>query len=82
VLNYASNTNSVYLNGQKVATAATSANQSALAVNEGLGSNFFNGTLDEVRIESSARSESWIDVQYKSQKDALLGYQPEERLGL
>jgi hypothetical protein len=43
-----------------------------------VGGNNFNGIIDEVRISNIGRSASWIDLQYKSQKDTLLTFGPEE----
>jgi biopolymer transport protein ExbB len=41
--------------------------------------NFFNGTIDEVRISSVARSPAWLDAQHRSMTDAnFVSYGPEE----
>lgn len=90
VLNYAANSNILYVDGKKVATgsggytqiatANTTANQSVIAVDEDLTTSFFSGAMDEVRIENCARGETWINYQYRSMEDTLLRYQPEERI--
>ena len=38
----------------------------------------FNGVLDEIRIETTARSPEWIEVQYDATRDELFEYGPIE----
>ena len=46
--------------------------------NWGDGTQQFKGIIDEVSISNIARSDSWIDLQYKSQNNTLLIFGPEE----
>lgn len=36
--------------------------------------NYFNGTLDEIRISTTTRSASWISAEYASMTDSLITY--------
>lgn len=38
------------------------------------------GPLDEVRLESVARSEAWIAAEYRSMTDDYIGYGPPETI--
>jgi len=40
--------------------------------------NFWNGTIDEVRISNKSRSEAWVKACYESERDNLLGFGPAE----
>jgi hypothetical protein len=48
----------------------------------GNGSNRgWNGTIDEVRISSIARSADWIEAEYRTMTDTMLSYENEKTLG-
>jgi len=42
---------------------------------------FWDGTLDEIRISNTARSEAWIKASYESGRDDLLAFGSEETSG-
>lgn len=42
------------------------------------GGELWNGSIDETRVSSTARSDEWIRVQYRSMADSLLSYGPEQ----
>jgi hypothetical protein len=42
---------------------------------------YFNGTIDEVRISSVARSAAWMAAQYQSQTDTFLTFSDATRPG-
>lgn len=44
------------------------------------GDRYFEGLLDEVRIESQARSAEWINAQYMSMTDQIVSYSTPESL--
>jgi hypothetical protein len=46
--------------------------------NWGEGTQQFKGIIDEVSISNIARSDSWINLQYKSQNNTLLSFELEE----
>jgi hypothetical protein len=44
------------------------------------GQAFMNGSIDEVRVDTRAYSDSWVTVQYRSESDTLLTFGPIEPL--
>ncbi|MEM5793312.1 MAG: DUF2341 domain-containing protein [Candidatus Aenigmatarchaeota archaeon] len=42
------------------------------------GGDFFDGTIDEVRVSNISRSSSWINASYLTMTDNLITYGPEE----
>ena len=40
---------------------------------------YFNGTIDEVRISNTTRSDAWIKASYESERDDLLDFGAEDR---
>ena len=72
-----------YLNGvfQNSATPSYTGNidEYIVGVNRGLN-NFFDGTMDEVRISNTARSANWIETSFNNQNDptAFFADQDEE----
>jgi hypothetical protein len=68
-----------YVNGVKTREGAFSGTADWVGRPLTLGSNylpteFFNGTIDEVRISGVARSASWIQASYNNQKDPTTFY--------
>ncbi len=64
----------IYVNGQEVASGdflegdlATTAVPLHIGHQPG-GANYFNGVLDELRLQKVARSPAWITLEYESQK--------------
>ena len=63
-------TKSVYVDGVLDGTSSSSnsfSNTGVLKIGNGLDG-FFNGTIDEVNIDNTARSASWIATEYNNQK--------------
>jgi hypothetical protein len=67
----------MYLNGASDATAVTAtgsigSTNDNVAIGENTGSGatgrYFNGLIDEARVESSARSADWIKLSYQTQR--------------
>lgn len=65
----------MYLNGASDATAlaatgsiSTTNSNVMIGENEGATGRFFNGPMDEVRVENTARSANWIKLSYETQK--------------
>ncbi len=81
---------SIYLNGRSDVTPAPFGSIAANTVNALIGagltsgspSNYFAGTLDEVRLSTEARSAAWIQTEYNNQSvpSAFYGFDPEEPL--
>jgi protocadherin Fat 4 len=68
----ASDTIKMYLNGSQVysntsATTAMVSNSTALTIGTSPWNEWYNGSLDEIRIDSTARSADWIQAQYLNQ---------------
>ncbi|MCA9066241.1 MAG: DUF2341 domain-containing protein, partial [Planctomycetaceae bacterium] len=76
----ATNTVSVYLNGSQVYTntSATSpmlANNGNLTIGTGpYAGEWFDGLLDEIRVENTARSTDWFTAQYLSMNNSLITF--------
>ncbi|NKQ39581.1 MAG: DUF2341 domain-containing protein [Methanosarcinales archaeon] len=74
----------IYINGVEVgnkiaANPTTNTTQSRIGKdNTTINRGWFNGIIDEIRISNITRSSSWVDLQYKTQKDTLLNYGVEE----
>ena len=77
----------IYLNGSP--TSSPMSNTRALRMdgndieigrNGGCGGDYMEGGLDEIRIESVARSATWIAAQHRSMTDAYITYGPVERI--
>ena len=77
----------LYLDGSYVAsTGSGTTNWDGSAVEIGhehniytSGNRYFNGIIDEARISNTARSEDWIEAEYKSMNDTLVSsYSAEE----
>ena len=73
----------MYLNGASDATAlaatgsiSTTNSNVLIGENEGATGRYFNGLMDEVRVESSARSADWIKLSYETQKASAFPVQP------
>ncbi len=63
----------IYLNGQEVASGDFEGDLATTTVPLHLGhqpggANYFNGVLDEMRVQKVARSAAWIMLEYESQK--------------
>ena len=41
---------------------------------------WFNGRIDELRVERTVRSPEWIELQHRSMTDTLVGYSAPEQL--
>ncbi len=75
---------SQYVDGQVAASTAygpTTLAASANPVRLGRPGSSFLGSLDEFRIESAARSDTWIALQYAAMADQLLAFGPTETCG-
>ena len=75
---------SLYRNGQPVSSTQvgpTTLNASANPVRFGQPGSSFLGALDELRIESVARSATWIALQYAAMADQLLAFGETETCG-
>ncbi|MHA2278814.1 MAG: LamG-like jellyroll fold domain-containing protein, partial [Candidatus Kariarchaeaceae archaeon] len=66
----------IYVDGQSVATAAKDGDSILDTTQVALIGNalpdqdrFFNGTIDEVRVGSTAKSAAWIETEYNNQND-------------
>jgi Concanavalin A-like lectin/glucanases superfamily/IPT/TIG domain len=73
-----SGTYSAYLNGSLKGTASSgtwsSSNTIAMGIRPGYGSQYFNGTLDEVRVSNAVRSADWISTEYHNQNSPSTFY--------
>ena len=77
-----------YTNGKKITTTTfnmtdpqmeTSTAKIGRHANNGASMNFFDGSVDEVRISTITRSDDWIKAQNKSMRDAgFVGFGAEE----
>ncbi len=60
-----------YLNGDQIYSATTThsivANSGALTIGTSPWNEWFNGSIDEIKIEATTKSASWIQTQYSSQ---------------
>jgi hypothetical protein len=56
------------------ATDATNSTHSSIGANDWGKDDYFNGKIDEARLEDKARSPDWIKLSYENQKanDALI----------
>jgi VCBS repeat-containing protein len=89
-INYASNSIQIFVDGVQqsalgfpvfLATATPDTNPMAASIGaeeNGTGL-FFDGKLDEVRIERTVRSAEWVSAQYASATGTLLNFNAEER---
>tara|TARA_B100000745_G_scaffold221560_1_gene147727 strand:- start:1481 stop:6244 length:4764 start_codon:yes stop_codon:yes gene_type:complete len=72
----------LYVNGQEVTTDGiidpiTPNNLDLSIGRSALGGNFFNGSIDELRISSVARSAAWMQAQHRSMSDNMVKYATE-----
>jgi len=73
----------LYLDSVEKNSKSTTLNTGTSNLNIGRSitvSNYYNGTLDEVRISGVARSAAWIKASYNSLNDTLIKYLKEETL--
>ncbi|MCA9139722.1 MAG: DUF2341 domain-containing protein, partial [Planctomycetales bacterium] len=68
----ASNTIRTYLNGNQIfftssASSPLVTNSNSLTIGTSPWGEYFNGSLDEIRIESTVRSSDWIKAEYRNQ---------------
>jgi hypothetical protein len=70
----------IYLNGRQEnsITYAGNITISPYYVTIGKGNNFWNGTVDEIRILNVSRSAAWINASYLSENDNFISYGTEE----
>ncbi|MCP4675903.1 MAG: LamG domain-containing protein, partial [Deltaproteobacteria bacterium] len=88
VIDYAGDLIKIYINGafegegtvnfSQSTTPATTATNSAIGAQDDGSDDFFNGTIDEVRISDLARTPSWIAAQYLSHTDNFITFGEEE----
>lgn len=64
--------------GRNVSNTATMGIGSKNSYND----DFFDGSMDEVRISNIARSEAWIEASYRTMNDQLLIYGSEKNAGI
>ena len=72
----------IYINGvlDSVTTQTTSmaANAQSLTLGKSLAGEWWNGTLDELRLSGNVRSADWIKAEYANQNDSMNSYGSEE----
>ena len=74
----------LYVDGNQKASTGSAGKDVSNTANMGIGSkddyadDFFNGTIDEVRIIKTARSADWIKASYLSMDDVFITYGSEE----
>lgn len=92
VVDYAGNSIKVYVDGIQQATTGfvyfagigtpnTNPLAAAIGANEDGSSLFYDGKMDEVRIERTARSAAWVSAQYASMVGTLTNFGAEQRNG-
>lgn len=75
---------SLYLNGNLIGSASgTQTNRAAWNTNlrlarPGVAQRFYQGDMDEVSVQNTARDASWIGAQYASQTDSFLTFGAQE----
>jgi hypothetical protein len=81
----------LFVDGTKVATTAYSGSLNSTPRPIILGADsfspadttgttdFFDGALDEVRVQQTARSEQWIEAQHRSMTEGFVRFGPEQR---
>ncbi len=72
-LTFNGNTLTLYKDGASVSTTSWSGSISTNANNLTLGKDL-SGTLDEVRVSNTARSDAWINISYKNQNSPSAFY--------
>jgi hypothetical protein len=80
----------IYINGEPAEVASdllfdlstddTPAAQASIGANETLDSQFFPGTLDEIRLAPTPLDADWIQAQGASMRDELISFGPRETL--
>lgn len=80
----------IYIDGVEQEVAQTSGTMATPAVsdvgvdvvigNSDVADRWFDGRIDELRIERTVREPAWIELQYRSMTDALIVYGAPERL--
>ena len=72
----------IYINGEldSVTTQTTSitANAQSLTIGKSLAGEWWNGTLDEMRLSANVRSASWIKAEYTNQNDTMNSFGSEQ----
>ena len=88
VIDYAANTIDIYVDGQLSVSQSVSFSQNTasntnseravIGAQDDVGSEFFDGVLDEIKIADTIRSADWISAEYASMTGALVSFSGEQ----